>query len=115
MKAAMVGCGDLARAHIPFILKDSRHQIIGLYDEDLAKAEALAKTADARKVYRTLEDLLQHQKPDVVHVLTPPQSHAALAMSALRAGCHVLVEKPMAPLVEGLRRTFDWYLDERRR
>ncbi len=100
MKAAIVGCGDIARAHVPFILKDSHHQIIGVCDEDRAKAEALAKTAGAGKVYRTLEDLLQHLKPDVVHVLTPPQSHAALAMSALRAGCHVLVEKPMALCVE---------------
>src|SRR5260370_35853977 len=34
--------------------------------------------------------------PDVVHILTPPDSHATLAMEALRAGAHVFVEKPMA-------------------
>jgi len=96
MKVAIVGCGDIARAHVPFILKDSRCQIVGLCDEDLAKAEALAKTAGGGKIYRTLEELLREQKPDVVHILTPPQSHAVLAMAALRAGCHVLVEKPMA-------------------
>jgi predicted dehydrogenase/nucleoside-diphosphate-sugar epimerase len=100
MKIAIVGCGDIARAHIPFIVKDSRHRIIGLCDEDVAKAEALAKTLGVQKVHRTLAELLEQQNPDVVHILTPPQSHAGLAMSALRAGCHVLVEKPMALSVE---------------
>lgn len=37
---------------------------------------------------------------DVVHVLTPPASHTAVALDALRRGCHVLVEKPLATSVE---------------
>src|SRR2546427_7893340 len=37
---------------------------------------------------------------DVVHVLTPPDSHTAVALEALRLGCHVLVEKPLATSVE---------------
>jgi predicted dehydrogenase len=36
-------------------------------------------------------------RPDVVHVLTPPDSHASLAVQALEAGAHVLAEKPIAP------------------
>src|SRR5262249_21940749 len=38
-------------------------------------------------------------RPDVVHVLTPPSSHARLATEALEMGCDVFVEKPMAPTV----------------
>ena len=100
MKIAIVGCGDIARAHIRFIVKKSRHSIVGLCDADVAKAEAFAKTFGIQKVHQTLAELLELQKPDVVHILTPPQSHAHLAMSAMRAGCHVLVEKPMALSVE---------------
>ena len=37
--------------------------------------------------------------PEVVHILTPPDSHARLAIEALNMGCHVFVEKPMAPTV----------------
>lgn len=40
--------------------------------------------------------LLREQQPDVVHVATPPQSHLEVALQAIEAGCHVLVEKPLA-------------------
>ena len=39
-------------------------------------------------------------RPDVIHILTPPNSHCALTLQALEMGCHVLVEKPMAPSTE---------------
>src|SRR5262249_55592521 len=38
-------------------------------------------------------------RPDVIHVLTPPDSHARLAVEGLEMGCDVFVEKPMAPTV----------------
>ena len=49
-------------------------------------------------VYGSLAD--GRSQPDVVHVLTPPASHRALALEALSMGCHVLVEKPMAENAE---------------
>ena len=39
--------------------------------------------------------MLEAERPDVVHIATPPQSHLPLAMTALDAGCHVFVEKPL--------------------
>jgi hypothetical protein len=43
------------------------------------------------------DQMLNELRPDVVHIVTPPETHAALAMRALRAGCHVYVEKPFTP------------------
>ena len=40
--------------------------------------------------------MFDEARPEVVHILTPPQTHASLALRALDAGCHVFVEKPMA-------------------
>src|SRR5207245_4037870 len=65
MKIAIVGCGDIARAHIRFVSKESRHSIVGLCDADVAKAEAFARTFGIQKVHRTLVELLELQKPDV--------------------------------------------------
>jgi predicted dehydrogenase len=48
--------------------------------------------------------LLSNTKPDVIHVCTPPKTHADLAISALDAGCHVLLEKPMATSMEEAKR-----------
>jgi len=44
--------------------------------------------------FETPEELLRTAQPDVVHICTPPASHARLAGLALDAGCHIYVEKP---------------------
>ena len=100
MKIGIVGCGEIARAHIPFILSELRHQIVGICDADTKRADSLAQRFGISNVYQDVAKLLNEQKPDVMHVLTPPQSHAALALQAMKAGCHVLVEKPMALSLE---------------
>lgn len=51
------------------------------------------------RFYRDLGDLLAQEQPDIAVVLTPHPFHAALAVQCLEAGCHVLVEKPMATKV----------------
>jgi len=40
--------------------------------------------------------MLDVEKPDVLHITTPPQSHLTLAKQAVAAGCHVFLEKPVA-------------------
>ncbi|MGH7380643.1 MAG: NAD-dependent epimerase/dehydratase family protein [Candidatus Methylomirabilales bacterium] len=107
MRIGLVGCGQIARVHIPFILRDKRHTIVGVCDQDVAKADVLTQRFKISKTYGNFAQLLEEQRPDVVHVLTPPQSHAALALQAMEAGCHVLVEKPMALSVQEADRMID--------
>jgi len=96
MKVGIVGCGQIAAVHIPHIRSQPQVSIVGVTDTSTARARELALRFRIPNVYSTLEDLLDAQRPDVVHILTPPQTHAALAIEAMEAGCHVLVEKPMA-------------------
>lgn len=44
----------------------------------------------------SLEGVLGLARPDAIHILTPPATHTSLACTALKAGCHVFLEKPMA-------------------
>jgi len=46
--------------------------------------------------YDSYERMLEKERPDVVHITTPPQSHLALGRAAIDVGCHVYVEKPLA-------------------
>ena len=96
MRIGVVGCGEIARVHIPFILAEKKHSIVGVCDEDQAKAETLARRFRIEKTCGNFAQLLDEQRPDVVHILTPPHTHTPLALQAMEAGCHVLVEKPMA-------------------
>lgn len=100
MRVAVVGCGGIAYVHLPFILANKKNQLIGVCDSDLTRAGALAEKFQIGNVYGSLTQLLRAQRPDVVHILTPPQTHLKVTLEAVEAGCHVLVEKPMAVSVE---------------
>jgi predicted dehydrogenase len=92
---AIVGCGKIADGHAGEIRKlPGRANLIAVCDRELLMAEQLATRHRIPAYYDNLEALLQQQRPEVVHVTTPPQSHAALARTAIEAGCHVYVEKP---------------------
>ncbi len=100
MKVGFVGCGEIARVHAVYVQQDKRCQIIAVCDQDLARARALAHDFRVPNVYQSLSELLEQQRPDAIHVLTPPHVHASLAIEAMQARCHVLVEKPMALSLE---------------
>jgi predicted dehydrogenase/nucleoside-diphosphate-sugar epimerase len=96
LRIGLIGCGQIAQVHAKFVLADGRHRIVAVCDEDRTRAAAFAQRFGIANTYGSLSELLAEQRPDVVHVVTPPQSHACLAIEAMRAGSHVLVEKPMA-------------------
>ncbi|MGA7217961.1 MAG: Gfo/Idh/MocA family oxidoreductase [Candidatus Sulfotelmatobacter sp.] len=88
----IVGIGDIAtRRVIPAIQAESRSQLYGLVTRDPARAAAF----DAR-VWTTLEDALADSAVNAVYVATPVFLHAPQSTQSLRAGRHVLCEKPMA-------------------
>jgi predicted dehydrogenase/nucleoside-diphosphate-sugar epimerase len=95
MRAALIGCGNIARFHVN-ALRNAGIGIAAVCDRDEQKAAVLARAAGEAEVFREADEMLTAVRPDVVHVLTPPESHAPLAIRAIEAGAHVLIEKPIA-------------------
>jgi len=95
LRVGVIGCGKIAETHLPYIRK-AGGEIVGLADVSLVQANELADRFAVQRIHRTARDLIDAEKPDVVHILTPPHTHAAVAVEALERGVHVLVEKPMA-------------------
>jgi predicted dehydrogenase len=95
MKVAIIGCGVIARAHIE-PLQGIDVELVGICDPDEGASARLGNAFGISRRYREASELLDRERPDVVHIITPPQTHRDLALEALQAGCHVLVEKPMA-------------------
>ena len=91
----VVGCGHIARKHFAALRRLAEIRVIGVCDRDDVARAAAARISGAG-AYADLSAMLQDRRPDVLHILTPPQSHSELALTAMRAGCHVLVEKPLA-------------------
>lgn len=93
---AVIGCGAVCEKHLTILRELPRARVIGLCDRDREAALRMAKHFRIEAVYDDVDELLDGTRPDVVHVLTPPATHARLAIQAMEAGAHVLVEKPMA-------------------
>lgn len=99
-RAAIVGLGAISLEHIEKLQRLPNVRIAGLCDLDRAVVDAVCERYSLDVPFTDFEQMLDEAKPDVVHVLTPPQSHRALATTALQAGAHVLVEKPIAPTAD---------------
>jgi predicted dehydrogenase len=94
MKAALIGAGHIARQHLACLRELPGVEVVGVCDLSRAMAESAAERFGVARWYTDSRALLDDARPDVVHVTTPPTSHYPLAMAALDAGAHVILEKP---------------------
>ncbi len=93
LKFALIGCGRIGQRHAEHISNNG--ELIAVCDIDYGKAKLLGEKYNA-KAYSDLNDLLKKESNiDVVSVCTPNGLHAEHTIKALRAGHHVLCEKPM--------------------
>ncbi|HEY49186.1 MAG TPA: Gfo/Idh/MocA family oxidoreductase [Dehalococcoidia bacterium] len=97
LRVGLVGCGHVAQfAHIPALKRIKQAELASVCDVNSAVAQEIAKRFSIQGFYASLSEMLQDERLDIVDICTPPDTHASLALQAMEAGCHVLVEKPMA-------------------
>ena len=94
MKAAIIGAGQIARQHLTCLETLPGVEIAGICDLSPAAAEFATERHGAGAWFTDYREMFARVTPDVVHITTPPSSHYRLAIDAIRAGAHVIVEKP---------------------
>ena len=107
LRVGIIGVGGIAGGkHLPGLAKVKQAKIVAFCDIVKERADEGAKKygVPGAKVYTEAEQMLAHEDLDVVHVCTPNDTHAPLAVAALAAGCHVMCEKPMATNAADARR-----------
>ncbi len=105
LRIGVVGCGGIAReSHIPILKSLKKVELAVLCDQRTSVAKELALKYGVRNVYGDILEMLSSEKLDVVDICTPIRNHVASSIQAMEAGCHVLVEKPMAMNVEDVER-----------
>lgn len=102
-RVGVIGGGYVSAHHLRALQSVPSVEVVGVADLDLGRAQAAAKAFGVPAAYASVEELLAI-RPDAVHILTPPAAHASVAIQALQAGAHVLVEKPMAETPEQCER-----------
>jgi predicted dehydrogenase/nucleoside-diphosphate-sugar epimerase len=93
LRIAVAGAGRHAAHHVFAIGRCPGVTVVGIVDPAAEAARALADTCGAR-AFASLAELFAAEPVDVVHVVTPPATHATAAREVLLAGAHVYVEKP---------------------
>jgi 2-alkyl-3-oxoalkanoate reductase len=93
---AFVGCGRISAYHLAALKDIPDVEVVAVCDLDERVAREFATRHGIRGCYSDLETMLGELRPDVVHILTPPRSHLAVARIAMKHRAHLYIEKPLA-------------------
>ncbi|NNE70169.1 MAG: Gfo/Idh/MocA family oxidoreductase [Rhodothermales bacterium] len=94
IRTAVIGVGSMGRHHARVYREMEDTELVGVFDEDEYQASAVA-TAHGTNAFGSIEELLS-AGVDAVSIAVPTSKHAEIAIRAMEAGIHVLVEKPIA-------------------
>jgi predicted dehydrogenase len=99
IKTAVVGLGYWGPNLVRNIAANPDFELIALCDNSPARLQRFSSSYPGVGRFETVAELLKHVSPEFLVVATPVATHHGIAIDALRAGCHILVEKPLAASV----------------
>lgn len=99
LRAAVIGTGRIGALHAAIYARDPRTELVGVVDADQQRAEQVAAELGTA-AYASTEELLDRATPQVVSVAVPEGVRLQHSLLAARAGCHLLLEKPLAPSLQ---------------
>lgn len=97
--AAIIGCGTIHTVHAKVLSGITGVHLVAVTDIDASRADEAARRYGC-KAYRSFDDVIADPQIDTVHICTPHYLHSSMAIEAMKAGKHVLTEKPMAITVK---------------
>lgn len=92
---AVAGTGFIGPVHVE-ALRRAGQDVVGILGSTPAKSRAAAESLGLTEAYASFDDILRDARVGVVHITTPNRLHFEMAAKALRAGRHVVCEKPLA-------------------
>lgn len=96
LRFGFIGAGQIAESSAASVKSHPHGRVVAVQDMHLERAKALATAQAIEKVYTTPQELFADPEVDAVYVAVPNKFHVPLTIEALRAGKHVMLEKPFA-------------------
>lgn len=119
-RVAVIGCGAIAHEHLRYLSASPKVDLVAVCDRSPITAEFVRDRFKADKAFTDVAETLAASRADVVHILTPPNSHEALVKQALAAGANVICEKPLsananvsASMLDSARTADRWLIESR--
>lgn len=111
-KLCLIGCGRISKRHVEALAAAKKLvEVIGFCDIEKEKAEEAAKhyawltnSSEIPSTYSNYHTMIEELEPDIVSIATDSGSHAEIGLNAIEAGCHTLIEKPIALHIEDAHR-----------
>jgi predicted dehydrogenase len=95
LRWGIFGAGWIAEQMIQTVQKNSRQNFVAVASRTPGKAEAFAKTFSVADAYTSYEALAAREDIDAIYIATLPSDRLEVALIAINAGKHVLIEKPI--------------------
>lgn len=114
IRVGLVGCGQIADAHLQQIRRIPWADPVAVCDLEPLLARQAAERFEIAQQFTSLSSMVEQARPDVVHITTPVESHQPLARQLLEAGIHVYVEKPFTVDADEARDVLDCALENNR-
>lgn len=102
-KVVIVGCGGIAGLHVERLYARSDVKIVGCYDVNAERAEALSAQWGV-PVFKEVTAMYDETRPHAAYILAPPDAHGLLETEAAGRGIHLFIEKPVALDLQTARR-----------
>jgi predicted dehydrogenase len=97
VNVGIVGLGWISQVvHLPILSKFPDVDVVAVCDRDRAKAKSVGEKFDVKRTYTDVDQMLANENLHAVIVATSTDAHREATIASLRAGCEVLVEKPIA-------------------
>ncbi len=104
LKVAMIGVGGIARTHMPGWLASEHADVVAGVDVNPAALQAWGDQNGVTRLYNDPKDAFADKDIDIIDLCVPNMLHAPLAIAAMKAGKHVICEKPLAPTPDLIRK-----------
>jgi predicted dehydrogenase len=95
MRVGVVGLGKMGLLHSGILNSLDNVQLVGLAEKESLVTKHLSKVLPNVNVYKTLEEMLEAEELDLVHITTPVVSHLPLSLLCIKKECNFFVEKPL--------------------
>lgn len=103
IRVLVVGVGNMGISHARAYAANEGFEIVGLCSRGIEKRADIAKEFPGIAQFNDYAEALVKTKPDAVSINTWPDTHGEYAKMALNEGCHLFIEKPLAPTVQEAR------------
>ena len=101
VRVLVVGCGNMGASHATAYHNSPNFDICGLVSPGKSKETLNTKLGGGYPLFNDYSEALRKTKPDAVCISTYPDTHEAYAIEAMKSGCHVFIEKPIADSLKG--------------